>query len=267
MSRVLSNPSPAGRAVPRAVLLAGLLTGLAGCAQSPSPAGASVPDSSGAPPGIVAHGEGKVTGTPDTLTLVLGVQTQAPSARSALDANTARANAVINMLKGRGVDPKDLRTSELSISPVYSGLGGGDRISGYQVSNQVTATLHSTAGQQDTAGHGIGAAGGIIDAAAAAAGDAVRVQQVSFSIADDSALRAQARAVAVRQAKERAQQMAEAAGVTLGPLRSLTEGTSSPPPMPYGAQRSMAGADAVAPVEPGSQQLQVTVDAVYAIDQ
>jgi hypothetical protein len=254
MSRVLSTSSPAAGAV----LLAGLLAGLTGCAQVPAPAGGSAPDPSGTPPGIVAHGEGTVTGTPDTLTLVLGVQTQAPSARGALDANTTRADAVIGMLKGRGVAAKDLRTSELSISPMYGGLGG-DRITGYQVSNQVTATLHSATGQNAAS------AGGIIDAAAAAAGDAVRVRQVSFSIADDSALRAQARAAAVRQAKERAQQMAEAAGVSLGSLRSLTEGTSSTPQMPFGAQR--AGSDAAVPIEPGSQELQVTVDAVYTIDQ
>jgi hypothetical protein len=127
-----------------------------------------------------------------------------------------------------------------------------NKISGYQVSNIVTATMHD-----------IGSSGAVIDAAAEAAGDAVRVQQLSFSIADDSALRAQARAAAVTQAKEKAKQLADAAGVSLGPLLSITEGTSTPPPIPYAAQASRAMADV--PIEPGTQDLRVTVDLVYAV--
>ncbi|MGQ0483192.1 MAG: SIMPL domain-containing protein [Pseudonocardia sp.] len=218
---------------------------LAGCAQSAAPAGPGGP-----PGGIVGRGEGKVTGNPDTATLVLGVQTQAPSAQAALDANSGRANAVIAMLKGRGVKPEDIRTSELSISPLYGGTG---KISGYQVSNQVTVTLRD-----------IPAAGRIIDAAAAAAGDAIRVQQLSFSIADDSALRDQARDAAAKAAKAKAEKMAEALGVSLGPLISATESFSAPPmPLPYGAQAQSRAADV--PVEPGTQQLSITVEAVYAI--
>lgn len=217
---------------------------LSGCTQSPGPA------APGGPPGIVGRGEGKVTGNPDRATLVLGVQTQAPSAQAALDANNGKASAVITMLKGNGVRPEDIRTSELSISPFYGGTG---KISGYQVSNQVTVTLHD-----------IPAAGRIIDAAADAAGDSIRVQQLSFSIADDSALRDQAREAAAKQAKARAEKMAQSLGVTLGPLLSATESYTSPPmPIPYGAQARSAVADV--PVEPGTQQLSIMVEAVYAV--
>jgi uncharacterized protein YggE len=204
--------------------------------------------------GIAAHGEGKVSGIPDTVTLVLGAQTQSPSARDALSQNNAKTGALIAMLKTKGVVPKDIQTSELSISPTYGGSfpGGADnKISGYQVSNMVTATMHD-----------IGAAGAVIDAAADAAGNDVRVQQLGFSIADDGALRARARAAAVSQAKEKAKQLADAAGVSLGPLLSINEGSSTPTPMPYAAQ-SKSLSDA--PVEPGSQELRVTVDLLYAV--
>jgi uncharacterized protein YggE len=222
---------------------------LVGCAAPASPPVGS-PDASS---GIVAHGEGTVTGTPDTLTLVLGVQTQAPQARAALDANNARAGALVALLKARGVAAKDLRTSELSITPVYG--PGLRQFAGYQVINQVTATMHGD----------LVAAGGIIDAAAGAAGDTVRVQQVSFSINDDGALRDQARAAAVKQAMAHARQMANAAGVSLGALRSITE-VAPASPVPYTPRlspRTAPGAEA--PVEPGSQQLRVAVDVVYDI--
>jgi uncharacterized protein len=241
MRRVAATPAVVAAAVAAGVAM------LAGCSNTSAPI---VAPGGGGQTGIVVHGEGKVTGNPDTVTLVLGVQTQGPSARAALDANNARANAVITVLKGKGVRPEDLRTSQLSVSPTYG--GPTNRITGYEVSNLVTATVHD-----------IAAAGGIIDAAADAAGDAVRVQSLSFSIADDSDLRAQARAAAVRQAKEKAEQMADAAGVSLGSLVSMAEGTASPPPGPY-AQMSPKAASAV-PIEPGSQELTVTVDVVYAV--
>ena len=239
------------RALSTAAMLAlGALT-LTACASGPSPAagtgGSDVP-------GITARGVGTITGTPDVVTVVLGVQTQGPSAQGALDANTRQATALINMLKSKGVADADLQTSELSVNPSYNPSNG--RISGYEVTNQVTATLHD-----------IGGAGGIIDAAGDAAGDAVRVQQLSFSIDDDSALRAKARADAVKQAQTQARQLAEAAGVRLGRIRSITESAGAPPPSPLYRQSMDAAGAAPVPIQPGSQKLSVSVEVVYDIDQ
>jgi uncharacterized protein YggE len=239
------------RALSTAAMLAlGALT-LTACASGSSPVAAS----GGADvPGITARGVGTITGTPDVVTVVLGVQTQGPSAQGALDANTRQATALINMLKSKGVADADLQTSELSVNPSYNPSTG--KISGYEVTNQVTATLHDIAG-----------AGGIIDAAGDAAGDAVRVQQLSFSIDDDSALRAKARADAVKQAQTQARQLAEAAGVRLGNIRSITESPAAPPPSPLYKQSMDAAGAAPVPVQPGSQKLSVSVEVVYDINQ
>ena len=202
--------------------------------------------------GITAHGSGTVIMAPDTVTVVIGVQTRGSSAKAALDDNTAKATALVNVLKSKGVAPADLQTSQLSISPTYDPATG--RIIGYEVTNQVTATLHD-----------VSTAGGLIDAASEAAGDAVRVQQLSFSVSDDSASRAQVRANAVRQAQTHAKQMADAAGARLGRIYSITE-VSATPPGPLDRQSAPA-ATAPVPIEPGSQKLTVMVDVVYAIDQ
>ncbi len=220
---------------------------LAGCAEPAASTNAGPTHS----PGITTRGLGTVTRTPDTVTIVIGVQTRAPSAKSALDANTEKATALITVLKSKGVAAADLQTSRLSVNPTSEPATG--RITGYEVTNQITATLRD-----------IGAAGGLIDAAGQAAGDAIRLQQLSFSIADDSAARAQARADAVRQAQAHAKQMADAAGVTLGRIRSITEVTASPPG-PF--SRDSAVAAAPVPIEPGTQELTVMVELVYAIDQ
>ena len=242
-NRVLTTRLATGAAVLAAAAL------LSACSSTAPPAAAP----GGQQQGIVAHGEGTVTGIPDTVTVVLGAQTQSTSARDALSQNNAKTGAIIAMLKAKGVAAKDVQTSDLSISPMYGGAlpGGESKITGYQVSNMVTATMHD-----------VNASGAVIDAAADAAGNDVRVQQLSFSIADDGALRAQARTAAVTQAKEKAKQLADAAGVSLGPLLSITEGSSTPPPVPYAAQ-SKALNDA--PVEPGSQELRISVDLVYAV--
>lgn len=227
-------------------VLAAAVIALAGCASTAPPIGAGQ-----TPPGLTARGLGVVTGAPDLVTLVLGVQTQGPSAKGALDANSGSATALIETLKSRGVPAADLQTSGLSVNPTYGPTG---RITGYEVTNQVTAKLRD-----------IGAAGGIIDAAAGAAGDGIRVQQLSFSIDDDSALRAQARAEAVRLAQAQATQLAEAAGVNLSRIQSIVEvPVGSPGPL----YRNVPQADAASvPVEPGTQELSVTVEIAYAIDQ
>ncbi|MDQ1491391.1 MAG: uncharacterized protein QOJ23_3905, partial [Actinomycetota bacterium] len=135
---------------------------LAGCAKSdPAPAGAApaaTVSTDNGRPSIAARGVGLVKGTPDTLRVVLGVETRSPSAKDALTANNDKANALIDTLKSKGVQAKDIQTSQLSINPTYDDKG--QRITGYQVNNQVTATLHDIAG-----------AGGLIDAAAGAVGD------------------------------------------------------------------------------------------------
>jgi len=181
--------------------------------------------------------------------------TSPPSARQQPDATAAVARApcpsvLLAALKGGGVAAADLQTSQLSINPPYAQDG---RIDGYDVSNLVTATLRDLAG-----------AGALVDAAAAAAGDAVRVQRLSFSIDDDSAARATARAAAVKQAQAQAKQMAEAAGVTLGPLRPITE-IPATTPFAVPAATGDATASAPVPIEPGTQELNVNAEVAYTV--
>lgn len=222
------------------LLVAFVLTGCTVATAPPTPV---------EPPGITARGIGTVSSKPDTLTVEIGVQTRGRAAQEALDANSRLATSTIDALRAAGVAEADLRTSQLSISPTQDPNSG--RITGYEVSNLLTATLRD-----------IERAGAVIDAAGGAAGDAIRVQQLAFSIADDSAPRAEARADAVRKAQEQARQLADAAGVALGPIRSITE-VAADPPNPYA--RDSAAAQAAVPILPGTQELRVGVEIVHEI--
>jgi uncharacterized protein len=203
-----------------------------------------------APPSVTTRGVGTVRGAPDTLTVALGVQTRAASAAAALADNSTRTTGLLDVLRGRGVADADLRTSRLSINPTYDQNGG---VTGYEVTNEVTATVRDIAG-----------AGALVDAAAQATGDAARVERIAFAIDDDAEPRARARADAVRQAVTQARQLADAAGVALGPILSITEVTAGEPPQPA-ARDSAVAASAAVPVEPGTQDVSVSVEVVHAL--
>jgi uncharacterized protein len=234
------------RRIPATALVApilGVVGLLAGCASPTGQPGAA------AAPTITTRGVGTVGGTPDTLTVVLGVATRAASAADALTDDNARTTALLDVLRTHGVADKDLRTSGLSIATTFAQDG---RITGYEVTNEVTATLHDLAG-----------AGALVDASARSAGDAVRVRRIGFDIADDAQPRARARADAVGQAVTQARQLADAAHVSLGPILSILEVTGGQPPVP--ATRDSAGAAAAIPIEPGTQDVSVTVEVVHAL--
>lgn len=253
MLRARRSVTIATGAAAAALVLAGC-GGSAGNAAGAAPA-ASVSADNGRP-SIAARGVGLVKGTPDTLSVVLGVETRAASAKDALAANNDKANALIKTLKDKGVEAKDIQTSHLSIHPTYD--DERHRITGYEVNNTVTATLHDIAG-----------AGALIDAAASAVGDAVRVRSIGFSIDDDSALKAEARTQAVHLARLQAEQMAQAAGVKLGAIRLISE-VPADSPMPYHHRFAKDGAAApgqAAPILPGQQELTLTVDVVWDIAQ
>jgi uncharacterized protein YggE len=200
---------------------------------------------------VTVQGYGTATGQPDELTISLGVQTQAPTASAALDNNSAKANALISVLEADGIDKQDLQTSDLSVQPVYT--GPKQLITGYQVMDTVTVTLYDLA-----------SAGKVIDDAAHAAGNAIVVNDIAFSVKDDSALLGQARAAAVRQASGQAQMMASAAGMSLGHLCSLVDNTSPPQPVTLDSGAPTKAA-APTPIEPGQEQVTANVTAVYEL--
>ncbi|MCU1487701.1 MAG: putative lipoprotein [Actinomycetia bacterium] len=226
------------------LLLAGVL--LVGCASDdPDPVREAAAR-------IRVQGSGSVRATPDLLTVSLGVQTRATTAKSALADNNRRAQALLATLGQRGVAPEDRQTSQVSVQQGYDARG---RVNGFVVDNVVTARLRD-----------LDRAGELLDAVAAAAGDAVRINGLSFSIDDPAAAAGGARADAVRRARRQAEQLAKAAGVRLGRLHSIREAppASSPYPANFGADRS-AGASASVPLSPGDLEVRVDVELVYDV--
>lgn len=204
-------------------------------------------------PAITVSGEGRASGKPDLMTVNMGVEANADTANGALDEANVLATALIKTFKDMGVESKDLQTSDLSIWPNWD--NDAQRIVGYHVSNTLTVKLRN-----------LGRAGEVIDAAAGAVGDAVRFNGVSFTIDDTTRLATKARADAVKRAADQAKQLADAAGVELGDLRSMDEtGGQAPTPVYYGMAADEAVRAESVPIEKGSQEVTVNVVLVYDI--
>jgi uncharacterized protein len=200
---------------------------------------------------VVGTGTARVRGVPDVLTMTLGVTSRGRTVGEALDHNNAAVKKVMGVLTDGGVDKQDIQTSNFSIGPTYDDRSGD--VTGYQVSNQVSVQLRD-----------LDAAGSLIDKAASAGGDDVVMQGVAFGFDDTSDLVAQARADAVKRAKSQAEQLARAAGVELGEVRTISESSADVGPVALPEAASKATADAV-PISPGSQDVSVQVSIVYAI--
>jgi uncharacterized protein YggE len=198
---------------------------------------------------ITVTGVGEVRGTPDVADLSIGVSGRGGTADDALATVSDRAQKLLGVLRGAGVADDDVQTSDLSIQPTTD---GHDHITGYQAGNTVSARIRD-----------LTKVGGVVDAATKAVGDNIRLQCVTFSIDDDSALLAAARTQATKRARAQAEQLADGAGVTVGGVRSIDESSNSTP------VRFSAGADTAAsaatPVEPGTQTLSVSATVVFSI--
>ena len=221
-------------------------------------------NSSGVAAGLLVHGSCTVVGAPDTATVTTLVQVQAITARSALDQTTGKADAVVGGLKGKGVSPQDIRGGSLTVSPVFSPVitsptgVGGTRVTGFVASKSITAVLHD-----------VSTAGAVISSVIDTAGDSGQVQ-VSYSIADDSALRSQARAAAIRSAQDSAKSMADAAGEALGQLISINDVTAAPAStLPSGSATSSTSSTppglSLGDLKDDGQALTASVDLVYAV--
>ena len=223
------------------------LTGPARCQEGLTGLAAAVPE------GITVQGHGEVKTQPDIALLTLTVTTQSPDQAQAVRENAVRATALLAALRGAGIANKDIQTQSYTVQPQYDDKPSPPLLTGYQVQNSVQATVRD-----------LTKVGLVIDRASA--GGASQVDGVSFDLSDRAAAQGQALTLAVVSAKRKAGIMADAAGVTLGRLLMLTEGTPEPVYRPLFAARTLAAP--AAPETPINDQ-QITVDAdatlVYAL--
>ncbi len=198
-------------------------------------------------------GEGRTLVSPDLALVTLGVVAVDPSlAKATQDANE-RARRIRTAITQAGVAGADVQTSRYDVEVERRIADRGEsppRITGYRVSNEIRVKVRDLAHL-----------GSILDRVVGAGAN--EVQGLAFAKEDTSAEQARALASGVRSARAKAEEMARAAGVSLGELVELSEGVRGPRPIQF-PMRSMADAAGV-PVSPGQLEIEAQVEAVYAI--
>lgn len=200
-------------------------------------------------------GHGEVHVAPDLAIVTMGVISSSTTAQEALAANTKAITNLMAALKSANLEAKDIQTSNFSVNPRYDyGQNNGQppKLSGYDVSNNVTVTVHK-----------IASIGDLLDKAVTSGSN--QINGISFSVANPQGAMDEARKQAVKDAIRKANLYAVATSVTLGNVISISEGVGNyQPPMPMQA-KMMAADSAPVPIAQGEQVIGVDVNISWEI--
>jgi uncharacterized protein YggE len=211
---------------------------------------------------ITVSGTGTISVEPDTADVTFAVQSDNVSLKDAQADATTRLQGITDELLAGGVDEKDVVTSSYYVTVMneYDDDGNFERISGYRVDAQITATVRD-----------LEALGGLLDTVVTAGANGI--YGMYFYINDPAPAASQAREAAMTDARTKADELAAASGVTVIGVISINE-TWAPQPMAkdYQMAGGMGGADMAAesapvPVSPGSTDISVEVQVTYEINQ
>ncbi len=243
------------------------ISGLTGCNGSTAAQGTPQVQVSQQPQGIWISGSGEVAVTPDIATLRLGIVAQEATVADAQSKAADAMNKVMKALTDGGIPQKDIQTGSFSISQRtrWDDQKQMDTVIGYQVTNMVTAKIRILPQESYTLDY---KAGRIIEAVVGAGGNLTRVSGINFSVEDPTKYYQQAREKAMADAKNKAEQLARLAGVTVGKPTYVAEGASSsvvydsyksagmavPAPMPV----------SVPPISTGETKITLNVQVAYS---
>jgi uncharacterized protein YggE len=203
---------------------------------------------------ITVSGVGTAYGEPNIAYLELGVEIVDPDLTNAYTPAAEAMTTVIQALRDSGIDEQDIQTTGVNIYPEerypQDSAGATQRV--YRVRNIVRVALRD-----------VGQVENVITTAVNAGANTI--YNLSFGIEDTQPLESEARVQAVENAQTRAQELADALGVTLGSAISVIETLGSGyPPVPYG----FGGAADVAlsqPVSQGQLSVAIQVQITFAI--
>lgn len=200
---------------------------------------------------ITVSASGSVAAVPDQARISGGVTTEAATAKEALAQNSAAMAKVIGGLKESGIEAKDIQTTSLRVEPRYTRAKEGEapKIDGYRVTNQVEITARD-----------LDKLGEVLDQLVSLGVN--EMGGLSFEVSKAETLRDEARKEAVANARRRAELLAAGAGVELGEVLKIDEGSDlGPRPMPLARAMKMESV----PIERGTETLTAEVTVTWAL--
>jgi uncharacterized protein YggE len=206
-------------------------------------------------PTISVIGEGRAEAVPDIAGIRIGVTAQAETAAEALAQASEAVRATLARLDAAGIAPRDRQTTGLSLQPVWHYAREGDtppRITGYRAENGISVRVRV-----------LDDLGRVLDGVVA--DGANRLEGLTFSLADPEPLRDEARRRAVADARARAELYAEAAGIGLGAVLTISEGQASAPAAPMMRSDIAMISEAAVPIAEGALEITARVQMVFTI--
>jgi len=201
------------------------------------------------------NGIGRVKIVPDIATINIGVRTEAEAIAEALDGNTAQANEISRVLQDLGVEEKDIQTSNFNVYPSerYNPMTGQVEGRYFVVENTVNVTVRD-----------LSSLGTVLNAVVEAGANSI--YGITFNVEDRSAAVAEARELAIVDAKAKAEAIAGAAGVQLGEIINISVYEGSTPITFYDAKGGgFAAAEAEVPIAAGTLTITMECNLTYSI--
>lgn len=205
------------------------------------------------PSSLRVHGEATVSAEPDQAELDIGIVVQASTPKAATDRNAAQTSVVIQQLRTI-VPSADIKTINFSVDPNYRypKEGGPPTIAGYSANDTVRLVLNDISLLQR-----------VIEIATKSG--ATSINRLTFTLHDESAVRARALANAASQAQSGADALAASLKLKLGRLLRVEEGqpviVSPPREISFGKAQSTD----LTPISPGTINVHADVDLTYEI--
>jgi uncharacterized protein YggE len=201
---------------------------------------------------LVVAGSGVAIGTPDQCVLSLSLNGIGTTPAETLDICSTAAEGAIAAAVGAGVEQDDVRTVNLSVQDYFD-----------QAKQKVTARIGSY--QLEVVLRNLDDVGRVLGVLSEASGDALQIRSLQLGLKNVEPVRKAARREAVRDAQEKARDLAEAAGLQLGEILTLEDNERSGPQGVRTMALASARPPASVPVEPGQVSVAVSVTITYAI--
>lgn len=197
---------------------------------------------------IAFTGHGEVNASPDIASINFTIRQEAKTVKEAQVAVAGIEKKALDLLKTNNIADKDIKTVSASFNPKYEYKYGGactanycppgnSVIVGYEAYESINVKIRNT----DDVGkiiEGIGAIG------------VTELNGPNFTVDKEDTLKAEARKLAIDDAKAKAKVLAKDLGVRLGKITSFSENGNYPTPMYDTAMLKSSGAGVAAPTAP-----------------
>jgi len=200
-------------------------------------------------------GEGKEVVVPNIAKIRIGVISEGLDLTTLQKENSEKMNRIINFLKEKGIDEKDIQTENYSVTPKYDYSKSTYRIVGYTISQDLKVKVRDLSNIGEILSQAVNYG-------------ANNVSGPNFTVDDKEVYLEKAREKAIKNAKEKAEKIAKTVGFRLGKIVSIIE-SSLYEPYPVMLKEIGVGGESLPvfqpQIQPGSQEIKVQVTITYEI--